>query len=155
MTLGLVPAPTYDLVAVLEASVAALGHLTSLWRRAAQPLINEEDYSPESVDQILRTWESLRTGAEGGTGGSYDTAGGGKHDRLALASMLADVEQATDSALKGRLHWSAAKRVYARQGRPLPAWRRSPYAVPEPPYPFGHAWCCAAIASALGWVGYE
>ena len=149
-------------ITVLDAAVAALGQLTAAWRRDAQPLIDRDDYSPESVDHLLRSWESLQTAAEGGTGGSYDSTGGGKHDRLALAATLADVEMATDRALADRLHWRCVQRIYARQGRPLGverigAFTRARYGTlrPEPGFLVAHWTCVAAIATVLGWRGYE
>src|SRR6266705_1862701 len=105
---------------ILSAAADVLGLLSGAWRRRAQSVLDDEDYSPELVDHWLRTWTEKRAAADGGTGQRYDSAGGGKHDRLTIAAVLADLERATDQVLRDRLHWSAAKKVYLRQGRAIP-----------------------------------
>jgi hypothetical protein len=142
-------------VAVLEAALQAMDLLQVHWRRSALNggHFSTDEYGPEVVDHWVRTWHQKRVAAEGGTC-AYG-AGGGSGDRLAIAAMLADIEQATDRALADVLHWRSAQRVYLRQQREIPPWRRAADAQQEPPYPFGHWQCMQLIARRLGWRGYH
>lgn len=71
-----------------------------------------EDYSPEKIEQYLRHWQELLAGAEGGTGSNGQGAGRG--DRLALVTLVADLEQAADAL---PLNWSATLQVFRFQMR--------------------------------------
>lgn len=149
-------------IAILQAAKEALATLSLGWRRAAQPLLAVEDYSPEMVNHWLRNWEVLEAAAQGGTSSGYEGAGGGLHDRLALATLKADLERATDLALCKRIHWGSVRRIYELQGRRLD-WAivknhmqtHAGHLEAEPPYPYGWWWSCEGVARCLGWKGYQ
>lgn len=147
-------------IAVLETALEGLRQLSLVWRHQAQPaIVADGDYTPESVDFIIRAWVPLHAAAEGGTV-RYE-GGPGRGDRLAIATILADVTWATDFALLYLRHWHAVQRIYQWQNRPLdfesqirPLVLRRATLEQEPSPPFAYQSCCERIARFLGWAGY-
>ena len=101
-----------------------------------------DDYSPEKIEYYLEHWDELQSAAEGGTG-SLSGGGSGRGDRLALASLLADLERAADELPP---HWTGTLEVFRLQAR----WRR-PVALARPVEEISVHTAIAHMARRLGW----
>jgi hypothetical protein len=125
-------------VRALQAALEATRLLQERWRAGSREALDDDgDYSPERIDWAIRHWPELESAAEGGAAAPWGrTSGGG--DRMALASLLSDIQRAAELVLAPYPHWTSARRLLARMGLEVPPYRWPAGAAPAPAYPFSH-----------------
>mgnify|MGYP001595889626 CR=1 FL=1 len=143
------PPSEIEYLAVLGAASEALTLLAKGWSRN-RPTCPLDEYAPDVVRYHLLHWYELVVATEGAGSSAASPIGGGTRDRLMLAAIKADLENATDRALAPMVHWQSVARIYKRQTRfkhylrirqTLPMTHAPRPIEPSPPQPatfFGH-----------------
>jgi hypothetical protein len=117
---------------------------------ADQPSIDE--YSPVVVEYFLKHWRQLEDACRGVSAANYSGSRGGRHGRITLIAIKADLERAADEL---PLHWTSTLYIFKLQGR----WkvyleRRAEAHLPAGTTPgLDFEQCCERMAKSLGWMG--